>query len=126
MRGGSRTVLVCAAAAAVLVAALAAAETNHIPVFFTGELPGPVAADIGGAMQPLDKAPDHEVVATNSLRMYNAGWARVLDKARKKAAAEGGNALVITSWGFDPTSKTDVKKLERVKRIEFEVARISG
>jgi hypothetical protein len=128
MRYLCRSVVFCLVVGVALTAAIAVEAdqgNNRVPVFYKGELPGPVNDDIGRALQPAGEAPGHEVISTAKVKMYNSSWARILDKARKKVGSEGGDCLVVTSWGFDPNNKSEVKKTERVKKIEFEIARMT-
>jgi basic membrane lipoprotein Med (substrate-binding protein (PBP1-ABC) superfamily) len=123
MRNLVRVMSVCLIVGFAAIPALAAEEgVTKIMIFHRGELPDQVNASVGRGMQSAE-GESFEVVATDKVKMYNSGWARVLDKARKKAAEQGGDCIVVTSWGYDPNKQSSVKTMERVKKIEFEVAR---
>jgi hypothetical protein len=123
MRNLARVMCVCLIVGFAAIPALAAEEgVTKVMIFHRGDLPDLVDESVGKGMQPAE-GETFEVIATDKVKMYNSGWARVLDKARKKAAEQGGDCIVVTSWGYDPNKKSSVKTMERVKKIEFEVAR---
>jgi hypothetical protein len=117
--------LIVTIAALPALTASAAGNGPKVTLLYKGELPELVNGSVGKAMKPAD-GESFEVIGTAKVKMYNAGWVRLLDKAKKKAAAQGGDCIVVTSWGFDPNKASSVKTTERVKTIEFEVARMKG
>jgi hypothetical protein len=125
MRNLLSGVSVCLIVAIAALPALTASAQDpaKVTLLYKGELPDLVNDSVGKAMKPAEDE-SFDVIGTGKVKMYNAGWVRLLDKAKKKAVEQGGDCVVVTSWGFDPNKKGSVKTTERVKTIQFEVARM--
>jgi len=116
-------VVMVAAAVSVFAGQPMGSDNQRVEMYSEGPVPPQVTDQLGTAVKAAADAPDHTVVSSETVRMYRSSWARVLDKARAKAQAAEGAAIVVTDWGFDPSSTTSVKKTEREKKITFEIVR---
>jgi hypothetical protein len=116
--------LMVVVAAAVLAAEQPMTTNNQrVQVFSKDAVPPQVAGDLGGSVKEASEAPDYTVLSSDTVKMYQSSWVRVVDKARDMAQAAGASGIVVTDWGFDPSSSGSVKKTERVKKISFDIVR---